>query len=72
MTAVFEQTAKFGYPVPQVDAITTANWPTPAHRPADSRLDCSKLRRVFGLSLPSWRYSLNSNLQKIVASNCSH
>jgi dTDP-4-dehydrorhamnose reductase len=69
--AIFEQTAKFGYPVPQVDAITTADWPTPAHRPADSRLDCSELRRVFGLSLPSWRHSLESNLQKIVVSNCS-
>lgn len=43
---------------PDVVPITTADWPTPAKRPADSRLDCGKLAAVFGLALPDWRESL--------------
>jgi dTDP-4-dehydrorhamnose reductase len=38
--------------------LTTAEYATPAIRPANSRLDNSKLRSVFGLSLPNWRLSL--------------
>ncbi len=53
--AVFEEAAARGLPYAQVDAIATADWPTPARRPADSRLDCGKLERVFGLRLPHWR-----------------
>ena len=53
--AVFEEAAACGLPHATVDAITTADWPTPARRPADSRLDCAKLERVFGLRLPHWR-----------------
>ena len=44
--------------MPVVDAIATADWPTPARRPPDSRLDCAKLARVFGVRLPPWRESL--------------
>ncbi len=54
-TAVFEEAAARGLPHATVDAITTADWPTPARRPADSRLDCAKLDHVFGLRLPHWR-----------------
>jgi dTDP-4-dehydrorhamnose reductase len=43
---------------PEVLPITTADWPTPAKRPADSRLDCTKLARVFEVRLPEWRDSL--------------
>jgi dTDP-4-dehydrorhamnose reductase len=38
-----------------VRPITTAEYPTPAKRPAYSVLDNSKLERVFGVRLPSWR-----------------
>ncbi len=56
--AVFDEAARHGAKRPVVDAITTAEFPTPARRPADSRLDCGKLKRVFGLSQPEWRGSL--------------
>lgn len=39
----------------QVRAITTADYPTPARRPLNSRLDCSRLKQTFGLHLPDWR-----------------
>jgi len=40
---------------PEVVAITTADYPTPARRPAYSCLDTSLLRNDFGIALPDWR-----------------
>ena len=40
-----------------VNDITTAQYPTPARRPANSRLDCSKLEEVYGIRLPEWQTS---------------
>ena len=60
--AVFEEAAKHGMTPPEVEAITTADWPTPARRPPDSRLDCTKLGRVFGVRLPKWRGSLGATV----------
>ncbi len=56
--AVFDEAARHGAPRPVVEAISTADYPTPAPRPADSRLDCAKLLRTFGLRLPEWRGSV--------------
>jgi dTDP-4-dehydrorhamnose reductase len=47
----------------EVHAITTAEYPTPARRPAYSVLDTTKLERVFGLRLPDWRESLGQVLE---------
>lgn len=41
--------------MPQVNAIGTADYPTPARRPAYSRLDTSRLQADFGVELPDWR-----------------
>lgn len=40
---------------PPVDAITTADYPTPAKRPQNSELDTSKLERALGLQPPPWQ-----------------
>jgi dTDP-4-dehydrorhamnose reductase len=66
-SAVFEEAARHGAPVPRVDPIATADWPTPAKRPADSRLDCTKLAAVFGVRLPNWRPSLARTIDAIFA-----
>jgi dTDP-4-dehydrorhamnose reductase len=42
----------------KVEDIATANYPTPARRPANSRLDCSALARDFGIPRPDWRAGL--------------
>ena len=38
-----------------VDALTTEDYPTPARRPRNSRLDCSATERAFGIGRPDWR-----------------
>lgn len=43
---------------PTVAPITTADYPTPARRPAYSCLDTSRLRRDFGIEPPHWRDGL--------------
>ena len=47
-----------------VEKITTAEYPTPAKRPAFSALDCGKLQKTFGLRLPNWEASLRQVLDK--------
>jgi dTDP-4-dehydrorhamnose reductase len=47
-----------------VEKITTAEYPTPAKRPAYSVLDCGKLQKTFGLRLPNWETSLRQVLDK--------
>jgi dTDP-4-dehydrorhamnose reductase len=44
--------------LPGVRRITSADYPLPALRPANSRLDCSRFHRDFGLALPDWRTGL--------------
>ena len=44
--------------VPVVEAISTADYPTPAKRPAWSVLDNGRLQQDFGLQLPSWQEGL--------------
>lgn len=65
--AVFSESARNGGEIPEVERITTADWPTPAQRPADSRLDCTKLGQVFAVQLPNWRISLAGVIDDIFA-----
>jgi dTDP-4-dehydrorhamnose reductase len=65
--AIFEAASRYGRRRPSVAPITTAEFPTPARRPADSRLDCGKLERVFGLRQPPWPGSLASTIQTLLA-----
>ena len=70
-SAVFEDAAALGHKVPVVDALTTAQFPTPTKRPADSRLDCSKLERVFGVCQPPWRDSVRRTVAALLDGTAS-
>lgn len=48
-----------------VSALTTDAYPTPARRPANSRLDTQKLEKAFGLQLPDWRLGVARMLTEI-------
>jgi len=53
---------------PTVEAISTADYPTPAKRPAYSRLDTTTLERDFGLVLPPWQAGVQRVLDALAAS----
>jgi len=55
--------------IPQLDAISTADYPTPARRPAWSCLDNSRLKAAFGLALPAWEQALSGVLAELAAGN---
>jgi dTDP-4-dehydrorhamnose reductase len=57
--AIFAESARRDGPVAEVKAITTADYPTKADRPANSRLDCGKLERDFGFAAPRLETSLS-------------
>jgi len=63
--AIFAGWARRGHRVPMIEPITTAQFPTPARRPTNSRLDCSKVARVFRLHLPAWQSSLERCLDDL-------
>ncbi len=48
----------------QVQAITTADYPTPAHRPANSVLDTRRLARTFNLTLPAWQTGMAEIMER--------
>ena len=65
--AIFEASAKAGGPRARVRRITTADYPTPARRPANSRLDSTKLEQAHCVRLPDWSSSLPQVVRRLVA-----
>lgn len=53
-----------GQAVTVVD-ITSADYPTPAARPKNSRLDCASLETNFSIKRPDWRIGLNAVLSEL-------
>lgn len=62
---IFRQAAARGRRVPQLKAITTSEYPTRAQRPADGRLDCSRIAAVHGIVSADWQKSLERCLDRI-------
>jgi dTDP-4-dehydrorhamnose reductase len=65
-TFIFEESARLGGPTARVRPISTAEYPTPAKRPQNSRLDCSKIARVHGVRLPPWQASVADCIKRIL------
>lgn len=65
--AIFQASQAAGGPYATVKPITTADYPTPARRPANSQLDCAKLLRLHGVALPDWRRSAAMVVERLVA-----
>ncbi|KXB30131.1 dTDP-4-dehydrorhamnose reductase [Dechloromonas denitrificans] len=53
----------------KIRSIATADYPTPAKRPANSRLDTMKFRTTFGLELPHWQRGIDHILQQILSTS---
>jgi dTDP-4-dehydrorhamnose reductase len=60
---IMSQMPEAGKKCSVVEAITTAEYPTPTRRPAYSVLGCDKLSATFGLRLPPWEESLQQVLE---------
>jgi dTDP-4-dehydrorhamnose reductase len=65
------QTAKrlkpeLDYKVKEVAAVSTSEFPTPAQRPLNSRLNCSKLQNALHCQLPDWQKGVDALLSKIL------
>jgi dTDP-4-dehydrorhamnose reductase len=65
--AIFAEASAHGRKPVAVRPITTREYPTPARRPANSRLDASRLREAYGVELPHWRDSLKSCVARLLA-----
>jgi len=65
--AIFAHAAERGRKPVRVRRITTADYPTPARRPANSRLDNAKLSRLYGVALPDWRAALAHCVDRLLA-----
>jgi dTDP-4-dehydrorhamnose reductase len=65
--SIFAAAALQGWPSPMVEAITTAEYPTPARRPANSRLSTSRLRADFGITPRPWRVATEEIVATLVA-----
>ena len=69
-THAIERARRMGHTV-RVDAgairaIGTSDYPTPARRPANSRLDCAKLSTALGLDLPDWTVHVDRTVDRLV------
>lgn len=49
-----------------IEAISSIDYPLPAPRPSNSKLDSGKLRKTFGLILPDWHQDMLPVLEKII------
>ncbi|MFC5422562.1 MAG: dTDP-4-dehydrorhamnose reductase [Stutzerimonas stutzeri] len=65
--AIFAERERLGGKPVRVKRIATADYPTPARRPANSRLDSSKLKMVHGAGLPYWQASLASCVRRLLS-----
>lgn len=54
--------------VTAIDPVTTAEWPTPARRPLNSRLDTRHLEETLNLRLPPWQHGVSRMLEEILVS----
>ena len=64
---IFAHSARLGGPSARVQPIATAQYPTPASRPANSRLNCDKLARVHGVALQDWRSAIGPVVARLLA-----
>jgi dTDP-4-dehydrorhamnose reductase len=64
--AIFAGAARRGQAAPVLTAITTADYPTKARRPANSRLDCTRAASVLGIPPADWREGLDRCLDQLM------
>lgn len=64
--AIFAESAKRGGPGAEVAGIPSSGYPTRATRPANSRLDCTRMAKTFGYRAPRWEDSLVEVMNRLL------
>ena len=62
---IFAEASALGGPSPEVEAIGTADYPTPARRPANSRLDTSRISADYGITPREWRLAVRDIVHQL-------
>lgn len=62
---IFARSADAGGPTAEVGRIPSSAYPTPAKRPANSRLDCSRLADIHAVRLPDWKQSTANIVERL-------
>lgn len=72
--AIFSEAGRQGLElkVSTVNAIATSDYPTPAKRPANSVMDCSKFEKTFDFKIRSWRDSLEGVVRELKSQKIGH
>lgn len=66
---ILESAQNYNKKIVKLRHITTHEYPTAARRPANSRLDNSKLEKIYGITLPLWRPSLTTCVERLLKEN---
>jgi dTDP-4-dehydrorhamnose reductase len=69
--AVLARAAADGRSMASVVPIATAEYPTPARRPLNSRLSTARLEREYGIVLPDWRDGVDRILDQLLEAETS-
>lgn len=64
---IFASSRENGGPSAKVHPIPSVEYPTPARRPKNSRLDCSRLAAEHGVSMPAWKGSTSTIVRRLLA-----
>jgi dTDP-4-dehydrorhamnose reductase len=64
--AILQRAAMYGLAAPPVDAIKTSEYPTPALRPANSRLSTGRLEREFAIVPRSWKAAVDETIDELI------
>lgn len=65
--AIFAEATRHGYRPPVLKPVATAEYPTPARRPANSALDCTRIAEAYGIRQRPWRDSLAECVARMLA-----
>jgi dTDP-4-dehydrorhamnose reductase len=63
---IFALSAAAGGPAPEVEPISTAEYPTPAKRPANSRLSTAKITADYGIHPRDWRAAVRDIIDELM------
>lgn len=65
---IFAASARHNGPIAAIEQIPSTAYPTPARRPVNSRLDCSKLERAYGIRLADWKDLTIATVERVLQS----